>query len=634
MATPISKKYFHFTLGPVQGFVAQARRTRDLWAGSFLLSYLSAVAIKETKVQLAENTILFPVPDPAFLEALEGKGADKPQQGSIPNRFKAEVSENFDPLKVTLAVQQAWKAIADAVLQKDLAHRLVWQERQQHNWETQIQHFWDMAWALTDDKADSAILDKRKNWRSHYQPAQLGDKCMMMEGYQELSAEPRPNTKAQKAFWEDIQKDVRLDLRENEKLCAMAFVKRRFTKVFSNLSVTMPSGWTLKGWPLPESVPSVQYLAAAHWLESLVKMLDDPSVKEAADTYYEVAKKRVSHSEYTTRIHCIEQAQRQTENHKLTNLDGAAFYETLLESGSAYDAETSSALLKGLKSLKRAIKQSGKANNLDALPPFYAILLMDGDSLGAQMSDEAKQPTISKALGEFTQTVPDIIQRHNGFLIYAGGDDVLAILPLQDAIPAAIACRKAYAAAFQKGSVKSTLSGAIEFVHIKSPLMKAVHQSHKLLDDIAKDQTGRDALAIRINKPGNENAVWSMPWQYALTEDGQRLVIEELTDYFTMKGVESGFSSKFIYSLRDKYAQFHFEDFSQSQKENLIFSDYLQSDHAITDKQEAKLLIHKLLDQMAQYSRDNVNEPFKVSHQKVDIDPALIARFLAQKGIE
>ncbi|MBA5248658.1 MAG: hypothetical protein FE834_03865, partial [Gammaproteobacteria bacterium] len=27
----------HFSLGPVQGFIGQARRTRDLWAGSFLL---------------------------------------------------------------------------------------------------------------------------------------------------------------------------------------------------------------------------------------------------------------------------------------------------------------------------------------------------------------------------------------------------------------------------------------------------------------------------------------------------------------------------------------------------------------------------------------------------------------------
>ena len=39
-------KTLHFTLGPVQGFVSQARRTRDLWAGSFLLSYLSGHAMK------------------------------------------------------------------------------------------------------------------------------------------------------------------------------------------------------------------------------------------------------------------------------------------------------------------------------------------------------------------------------------------------------------------------------------------------------------------------------------------------------------------------------------------------------------------------------------------------------------
>ncbi|MEZ5479145.1 MAG: type III-B CRISPR-associated protein Cas10/Cmr2 [Thiolinea sp.] len=32
------QSYFHFTLGPVQSFVAQARRTRDFWAGSFILS--------------------------------------------------------------------------------------------------------------------------------------------------------------------------------------------------------------------------------------------------------------------------------------------------------------------------------------------------------------------------------------------------------------------------------------------------------------------------------------------------------------------------------------------------------------------------------------------------------------------
>ena len=45
------RQYFHFTLGPVQGFVAQARRTRDFWAGSFLLSWLSGVAMAAVRRQ-------------------------------------------------------------------------------------------------------------------------------------------------------------------------------------------------------------------------------------------------------------------------------------------------------------------------------------------------------------------------------------------------------------------------------------------------------------------------------------------------------------------------------------------------------------------------------------------------------
>ncbi|MDM8565359.1 type III-B CRISPR-associated protein Cas10/Cmr2 [Candidatus Halobeggiatoa sp. HSG11] len=34
----MEKQYFHFTIGPVQSFVAQARCTRDFWACSLSLS--------------------------------------------------------------------------------------------------------------------------------------------------------------------------------------------------------------------------------------------------------------------------------------------------------------------------------------------------------------------------------------------------------------------------------------------------------------------------------------------------------------------------------------------------------------------------------------------------------------------
>ncbi|MGH8628477.1 MAG: type III-B CRISPR-associated protein Cas10/Cmr2, partial [Gammaproteobacteria bacterium] len=42
----MSTRILHFAFGPVQDFVSQARRTRDLWAGSYLISYLAGCAMK------------------------------------------------------------------------------------------------------------------------------------------------------------------------------------------------------------------------------------------------------------------------------------------------------------------------------------------------------------------------------------------------------------------------------------------------------------------------------------------------------------------------------------------------------------------------------------------------------------
>ncbi len=42
-------------IGPVQDFIAQARSTRDLWSGSYLLSWLMAAAINALFQELAER---------------------------------------------------------------------------------------------------------------------------------------------------------------------------------------------------------------------------------------------------------------------------------------------------------------------------------------------------------------------------------------------------------------------------------------------------------------------------------------------------------------------------------------------------------------------------------------------------
>lgn len=100
-----NEKYFHFTLGPVQGFVAQARRTRDFWAGSFLLSWLAGVAMQAVKVQGGE--IKFPIPDKDFLEAIEtGKANILPQQGV----FQTALWRIFQSVQILMVRQWYWRS--------------------------------------------------------------------------------------------------------------------------------------------------------------------------------------------------------------------------------------------------------------------------------------------------------------------------------------------------------------------------------------------------------------------------------------------------------------------------------------------------------------------------------------------
>src|SRR5665811_1232052 len=47
-------------IGPVQEFIAQARSTRDLWSGSYLLSWLMAAGIR--KLRSSGGELVFPNP--------------------------------------------------------------------------------------------------------------------------------------------------------------------------------------------------------------------------------------------------------------------------------------------------------------------------------------------------------------------------------------------------------------------------------------------------------------------------------------------------------------------------------------------------------------------------------------------
>ncbi|MBW1972998.1 MAG: hypothetical protein JRI44_09245, partial [Deltaproteobacteria bacterium] len=52
--------FFIFSLAPVQGYIAEARKTKDLWIGSMVLSYLSWLGMKVIATDLGPDHIIYP----------------------------------------------------------------------------------------------------------------------------------------------------------------------------------------------------------------------------------------------------------------------------------------------------------------------------------------------------------------------------------------------------------------------------------------------------------------------------------------------------------------------------------------------------------------------------------------------
>lgn len=129
------------------------------------------------------------------------------------------------------------------------------------------------------------------------------------------------------------------------------------------------------------------------------------------------------------------------------------------------------ALTDALKALQDALQP--KSGDSRKATPFYALLLMDGDNMGKLLSVyKDKQGDISAALAQFSQAVRGIVRDHNGRLIYAGGDDVFALLPLDKAIECAKNCRdtyKKYSTTDSKLSEKLTLKVSQRKKRLPSP---------------------------------------------------------------------------------------------------------------------------------------------------------------------
>lgn len=615
-----NEKYFHFTIGPVQSFVGQARRTRDFWAGSFLLSWLSGVAMLSVKKQGGE--IKFPKANEEFLDAISGLGkSDKPQQGGVPNRFKAEVDDNFDPQKVVSNVQKAWRRLADIIYLDEIEAKQLHYPETAEIWTRQVDNFWDMTWVLVDDEEDSSSLDCRKNWRNNYVPMEAGVKCSLMGDWQELSGCKDNDRQNREKFWAKFAESNPSDFSEKEHLCAMAFIKRRFVKYFHHLKIDL-GGFDVHGWELPSAVPSVAYIAAATWFAEVLKAEKDT---DELKQFVAAAKNLADLSEYSTNIKSIDDA---CNDSKINGIDGNCFHIHELENVNTFPKQEKANKVK--QALNKLIEKHGK------ISPFYAVLMMDGDSLGKQMSDIKKQDKITNCLNDFTREVHRIVcENYDGFLIYAGGDDVLALVTLKDALGCAAEIRQHYKDCFSNyPEINTSISAAIIYNHIGAPLKNILHEAHNLLDDVAKEAAGRDALAVRVYKGSGFSCEWAKKWDAALAMPDSRdfkLNIEEIVDRFNVeKNSDDRISNKFFYKIRERFNLIYPKDqanndhISTEEAKDLMAMEYVQSCGSTLKFDVARKSIDKLMDQSKN----------KAVKDRITADAALLIRFLAQKGID
>ena len=155
----------------------------------------------------------------------------------------------------------------------------------------------------------------------------------------------------------------------------------------------------------------------------------------------------------------------------------------------------------------------------DPSDKYYAVLAFDGDKIGKWVSgemlrerdgafalDEAYLGKFSDKLNQFTRKAKEIVASHRGKLIYAGGDDVLALLPSESSIK----CARALNREFGKLKIKDVAfesSCGIAVGHVKIPLQDIVKQA-QLSEKDAKNVYGRNALSVHILKRSGEIVKW------------------------------------------------------------------------------------------------------------------------------
>lgn len=478
-------------LGPVQDFIAQARRTRDLWYGSHLLSELSRAAARTLTDGGAD--LIFPALEPSDPELEPCEGPLRPNGVpplAVANKLLAYVPETTDPAAlahhVRSKVARFWR--------EDIAGRVhlrcsdVLAEGVESVWEEQVDTFLEFTatWTRLADHPDYPAARRAversmasRKWLRDF-PAwhhrRAGAPKSSLDGARESVLAPGDQRNA------DLVRRYRIV--GQEELDAVGLIKRAGGK--------------------PRQFVPVINVALASWIAL-------------------AAKGAATHLEHLRRA-CREKGVARVERPDLPCAQQFEFDASILlpSRWRTVFAE------QGLQGDPVAWGREHVAPLLARLSepfPYVAFLVADGDHMGRALdrfgSPEAHR-TFSRALAHFAASAREVVEKdHLGALVYSGGDDALGFLPVAEALACADELRRTFddvvasAGADLPLGERPTLSVGIGVGHVMEgmgDLRELGREAERLAKSGAGATGGRNALAVVVDRRSGGKRAWCQRW--------------------------------------------------------------------------------------------------------------------------
>ncbi|WP_322799123.1 type III-B CRISPR-associated protein Cas10/Cmr2 [Thermoflexus sp.] len=518
----MSESVLIFTFSPIQSFIAEARRTSDLYVGSKILVSLAKAAAQAIQLQ----HLIYPAP-------MNGQLPD-----DVPNvivaRVKGEAEQVAQKAKDDLLWE--WQRLADQAKSTisqycPIDDDTTWQQI----WYRQIHRHWQVFWAAAsiegEDYAEAyraarEALDAVKRSRVFEASEESGPKDSLSGARQALHT----RDKSPKEYWEEIARQVggsKLRPGGRERLDAIGAIKR-----FCELA----------NWPFP----STSTVASADFLERARQRAPD-----VLGDYGKAIRRVLGKN-------CYEPYGKDPN----WPFDGDLLFEETLTlnrlTDSYHGIEGTSSPDEAIQELRRSLYQLYEA--VEGRPsPYYAIFVLDGDGMGERISTlltqcdpEGAHRRFSQQLSEFARRVPDVMRRvfseriayrdstpreGSDFLVYNGGDDVLGFAPLS----IALLLVQELAREFEQVVPGCSASAGVAIAHHLYPLDAALAAAREA-ERAAKSVADKAAVAVMVLRRSGERLLVRSRWES----------LHDRFDALVAHFAKDRLSSRFAYELADR----------------------------------------------------------------------------------